>query len=146
MLDGGETHVSVGQRALHDAGLDIPIFGMVKDEYHKTRALCDSNRELGIATEQAVYVFIYRIQEEAHRFARSHAEGAKRKTLRRSELEKIPGIGPSKAKILLSHFGSIKKLRLSEKDEIAAVKGVSKKDAEAIVSYFNSEKNRSNKK
>ena len=136
LLDGGRGHVSTVRTLLDELGLEIPVFGMVKDSYHKTRALTDVQDEISIARDQAVFSFIYRIQEEVHRYTVSRMQGAKRKTLTTSSLEKIPGIGPAKAKRLLTHFGSIKRLREATADEIAALPGMGRRDAEAISAYF----------
>ena len=136
LLDGGKNHVAVGREVLSELGLSIPIFGMVKDEHHKTRTLCDEENEFGIAHEQMLYALIYRMQEEAHRFAVKHASGAKRKTLRRSSLCEINGIGDKKAKLLLTSFGSIKRLSTASVEDIASVRGITRADAENIVKHF----------
>jgi excinuclease ABC subunit C len=112
---------------------------MVKDDYHKTRALCTDTEEISVAREQAVFMLLYRIQEEVHRFTLSRMEGAKRKTLKTSSLERIPGIGPAKAKLLLKHFGTLGAIRTASIEQLLQVKGVSQKDAHAIVTYFQQE-------
>ena len=116
--------------------LDIPVFGMVKDDYHKTRALCTETEEINISREQAVFMLLYRIQEEVHRFTVSRMEGAKRKTLKTSSLEKIPGIGPVKAKALLKHFGTLGAVREAGTALLATAKGISQRDAEAVYRYY----------
>jgi len=137
LVDGGVGHARAGLAALAEAGrTGIPLFGMVKDEFHKTRAMTDGESEISFAKRREVYVLIYRIQEEAHRIAVSSVMRAKSKTLTRSSLEKIPGIGPAKAKRLLSAFGSLRALAAAGKDEIAAVRGISKRDAEAVENHF----------
>ncbi len=136
LLDGGKTHVAAGKEVLRELGLNIPTFGMVKDDYHKTRTLCDEENEFGISHEQILYTLIYRIQEEAHRFAVKHSSGAKRRTLRRSSLCDISGIGDKKAKLLLSAFGSIKRLSSASAEDISSVRGITRTDAENIVKYF----------
>ena len=80
-------------------------------------------------------MFVYKLQEEVHRFTVSKMDTAKRKTLKKSSLEKIKGIGPSKAKLLLSHFKTIATLKAASKEELEKV--VSSKDAENIIEYFN---------
>lgn len=137
LLDGGKGHVSVVRQLLREMKLDIPVFGMVKDDYHKTRALCTDSEEISIAKENAVFVFIYKIQEEVHRFTVSKMDSAKRKTLTKSSLTKIDGIGDAKAKILLKHFGGIGRIKTASAEEIAAVKGIGKTDAQKIFEYFN---------
>lgn len=136
LLDGGRGHVSTVRGLLDELGLDIPVFGMVKDSFHKTRALTDEHDEIGIAREQAVFTFIYRIQEEVHRYTVSRMQNAKRKTLTTSSLEKIPGIGPAKAKKLLGKFGSIKRIREATREEIIALPGLGERDAAALAAYF----------
>lgn len=140
LLDGGKCHVSAVKEVLKNKGFEIPVFGMVKDDFHKTRALCDENCEISIARNRQIFTFIYKIQEEVHRFTVSKMDSAKRKTLKTSVLEKISGIGPSKAKLLLAHFGGISEIRKASENEIAAVKGISAKDAKAVFEYYNSEK------
>ena len=136
LLDGGKTHVSAVQEVMYEMGIDIPVFGMVKDDYHKTRALCTETEEISIAREQAVYGLIYRIQEEVHRFTVSKMTNAKAKTVKKSSLEKIKGIGSSKAKVLLAHFGGISAIKNATFDELVAVKGISKADAQNIIDYY----------
>lgn len=137
LLDGGKGHVSTVRELLEERGLDIAVFGMVKDDFHKTRALCTDTEEISIAKENALFVFIYKIQEEVHRFTVSKMDSAKRKTLTKSSLTKIDGIGDAKAKLLLKHFGGIGVIKTASESEIAAVKGISTKDAAKIKEYFN---------
>ena len=125
-----------------ECGYNIPIFGMVKDDFHKTRALTDGDREIGIATETAVFTMLYKIQEEVHRVAIKHTMDAKRKTLRRSKLEDIHGIGRVKAKRLLAAFGGPGRLREARIDDIAAVRGITPRDAEAIYRHFHKEEDK----
>ena len=141
LVDGGEGHVSVARAQLEADGIDIPVFGMVKDSFHKTRAITDGEREISIARSREVYNLIFRIQEEVHRFTVSRMSGAKRKSLRHSSLEAIPGIGPAKAKMLLSYFGTLSALSRAEEDAIASAPGITRRDAAAVRAYFD-EKNR----
>ena len=136
LLDGGKGHVSVVREVLAELGLDIPVFGMVKDDYHKTRALCDENREISIAREQQIFVFIYKIQEEVHRYTVGRMTNAKLKTLKTSSLEVIKGIGPKKARAILLKFGSLDAVKKADADALAETAGVSRADAQAIVDYF----------
>lgn len=140
LLDGGRGHVSTVKELLSELGIDVAVFGMVKDDYHKTRSLCTENEEISIAKENTVFVFIYKIQEEVHRFTVSKMSNAKRKTLTKSSLTKIDGIGDAKAKLLLKALGSYSAVKNAAEDELAAVKGISRRDAQNIVKYFNKEK------
>ena len=140
LLDGGRGHVAVVKELFREIGVDVPVFGMVKDDYHKTRALCTEAEEINIAKENALFVFIYKIQEEVHRFTVSKMDKAKRKTLTQSSLTKISGIGDVKAKALLKHFGGISAIKAASVDEISSVKGISHTDAEGIRNYFDKQK------
>jgi len=136
LLDGGQEHVNVIRRMMADYGYDIPVFGMVKDEHHKTRTLVDGEGELNIARHADVFRLIYGIQEEVHRYSVSRMTNAKRKTLKTSSLEKINGIGPAKAKALMSHFGTIKAIKNASLAELENARGISKADAAAIYEYY----------
>ena len=140
LLDGGRGHVGVVRELMAEKGLDIPVFGMVKDDFHKTRALCTEDGEISIARENAVFVLVYRIQEEVHRFTVSRMDAAKRKTLTHSSLTKIKGIGDAKAKALLAAFGGITGVKNASEEELAAVKGISMADAKKIREYFDRKK------
>ena len=135
LLDGGAAHVGVIRELMQSKGIEIPLFGMVKDDFHKTRAITDGEREISIAQETGVYAFVYKLQEEAHRFAVKKSQSAKIKTLTHSSLEKINGIGPKKAKLLL-HSMPLFKIRKAEVDELCTVKGISRQDAENIYEYY----------
>ncbi len=142
LLDGGDGHVKAVKPIIEQMGLDIPVYGMVKDDYHKTRAITDGEKEISIATEMNVYTFVYNIQEEAHRFAYLSSQNSKLKNLTRSSLEEIPGIGKKKAKILLCAM-PLSDIKIANAEELSKIHGISKKDAESIESYF---KNTANSK
>lgn len=140
LIDGGKGHVSVVKEVLNEENIYIPVFGMVKDEFHKTRSLCTEQDEINIAREQSIFMLIYRIQEEVHRFTVDKVMKAKRSTLTHSSLEKIDGIGPAKAKRLLGALGSFTAVKKASEQELLAVKGISKADAAKIYQYFNSKR------
>ena len=135
LLDGGAGHVGVIRALMHERGLDIPVFGMVKDEHHKTRALCTDEYDVSIAREQDVFRFIYGLQEEVHRFSVKRMGDAKRKTLRTSTLTEIKGIGQAKAKKLFEAFDSLDEIKNATADMIVA-RGFSARDAAAITEHF----------
>lgn len=136
LLDGGKTHVSAVKSVLAEMEIELPVFGMVKDDFHKTRALCTESEEISIAREQAVYGLIFRIQEEVHRYTVARMSNAKSKTIKRSSLENIKGIGPAKAKALLAHFGGIGAIKEAPLDELLKVKGISEQDARNIINHY----------
>ena len=135
LIDGGVGHVNVAREVACELGMDLRIYGMVKDDFHKTRALTDGTSDIAIAREMNVYAFIYKLQEEAHRFAVKSSQGAKTRTLTHSSLEKIKGIGPRKAKLLLSKM-SLSEIRQADEQTLAGVKGISAADAHEIYEYF----------
>ncbi len=136
LLDGGRGHVSVIRELLSEKNVHIPVFGMVKDEFHKTRELTDDEKYISIAHEQPVFLLIYGIQEEVHRYTVSRMTGAKRKTLKRSVLEEIRGIGQAKAKKLLAHFGGLGGVSGATEEELREVGGVTAADARAVKEFF----------
>ncbi|MBQ8140865.1 MAG: excinuclease ABC subunit UvrC [Clostridia bacterium] len=136
LIDGGRGHISVVKQLMREKGIEIPVFGMVKDDFHKTRALCTDTEEINIAKNKSVFMLIYGIQEEVHRFSVKRTTDAKRSTLKHSSLEKIKGIGPSKAALLLKELGGLAAVKRADVDELSAIKGISRTDAENIVSYF----------
>lgn len=135
LLDGGEGHVGTIKELFSELDIDIPVYGMVKDDFHKTRAITDGDEEISIAREMNVYMFIYNLQEEAHRFALKHSTRDKIKKLTNSTLTRIPGIGEKKAKLLLSSM-PIAKIKTASVAELVKIKGISQKDAESIREYF----------
>ena len=143
LLDGGKGHVGVIRELFAERGCLIPVFGMVKDDYHKTRALTDETAEISIARETAVFNFIYKIQDEVHRYTFGRMQNAKRRSVKRSALNDIQGIGPAKAKALMTHFKSITAIKSATRDELISVKGISGRDADTVIAYF-SEKQETN--
>ena len=136
LLDGGAAHVAVVRHLLSDMGIQVPVFGMVKDDFHKTRALCTDTEEISIAQDRAVFTAIYRIQEEVHRFSVKRMSDAKRDSLKTSSLEKIPGVGRAKAKLLLAHFGGLAAVRKADRDALAGAPGIGPVLAQEIYRYF----------
>lgn len=139
LLDGGKGHVSTVCDVLLEMHISVPVFGMVKDDFHRTRALCTENEEISIDNNRKIYNFIYKIQEEVHRFTVSRMMGAKLRTLTSSVLCEIDGIGKTKAKILLEHFGSVNEIAEASIDDLKNVKGISSSNAEKIYDRFHGE-------
>ncbi|MCI9588497.1 MAG: excinuclease ABC subunit UvrC [Oscillospiraceae bacterium] len=122
LIDGGETHAQVALRVTERFGLAIPIFGMVKDNRHRTRALMTpEGREIGIRQNQAVFALIGQIQEETHRFAITYHHESHSRSVRKSALDDIPGLGPVRRQALLKAFKSVKAIREAEVEELAQV-------------------------
>ena len=144
-LSTGFVGTGIISTVLSSLGLEIPLFGMVKDDYHKTRALTDGERELSIALDHGVYTFIYKLQEEAHRFAVKGTMASKTKTLTHSSLEKIEGIGHAKAKKLLAAM-SLSEIRVASEEKLSSIAGISAENAHAIATYYKTKKTGEKKK
>ncbi len=141
LMDGGIQHVNVAKKVLAEKGLsNIPVFGMIKDEHHKTRSLTDGENEIGLTTRQDLFVFIYRIQEEVHRFSLDRMDKKRRKSVSTSSLTAIKGVGEKTAAAILGHFGSFKAVKQADKASLMRVKGMSEKTADNIISYFEGDK------
>ena len=136
LLDGGKGQLSAIKSLFEEIGVDIPVFGMVKDDKHRTRALLGKEGEVYLNPFSSVFNLVANIQEEVHRFAIEYHRKMHRKNTIESELEKIEGIGKQKRITLLKHFKSIGKIKTASIDELVAVKGISLKNAEDIHSYF----------
>ena len=112
LIDGCINHARVAVEALSGLDLSFPVFGMVKDDRHRTRALVTPEGiTIAIDAKQTVFALIGNIQEETHRFAISYHRKLRSKRLRYSELDRIPGIGPKRKQELLKTFGSLTSIR-----------------------------------
>ena len=135
LIDGGQTHADAARQVLEGFGLAVPVFGMVKDHRHRTRALVTPmGREIGIQQNQAVFAMVGRIQEETHRFAVTYHHESHSRSARRSVLEEIPGIGEARRAALLKHFKSVKAIREAALPELEAV--VPRNAAQAVYDHF----------
>ena len=119
LIDGGVNHANVALEALRELELSFPVFGMVKDERHRTRALVTpEGRQINIDSQPAVFALIGNIQEETHRFAITYHRQLRSKRLRYSELDAIPGIGPKRKAELLKTFKSLTAIAHAELPEL----------------------------
>ena len=135
LIDGGVNHANVAVKVLETLGLTIPIFGMVKDDRHRTRALVTpEGKEIGIQGNQAIFSLIGQIQEETHRFAIEFHRQQQNQRVRASVLDQIPGVGEKRRSDLLRHFKSIKKIKEATQAQLAEV--VPKNAAQAVFDYF----------
>lgn len=136
LMDGGLPQVHAAQAVLADLGISIPVLGMIKDEHHKTRTLTDGEHEISLNRRQDVFVFLYQIQEEVHRYALSRMDARRRKTVKQSSLVQIKGVGETRAKALLLHFGTLDKLKHATLEQLREVKGISEETAQNILRHF----------
>ena len=139
LIDGGDAHAAVAQRVLEAFGLSIPVYGMVKDDRHRTRALVTPDgREIGIQGVPALFAFIGQIQEETHRSAVGFHHKQHTKTGTGSVLEKIPGIGETRRKKLLKTFGSVKAIKGADLQDLEQV--LPRNAALSVYNYFRTPK------
>ena len=109
---------------------------MVKDNKHKTRAITKDGREIEIRDGRRVFTLISSIQEEVHRFAITYHKEKHTRSALETKLTLVEGIGKKKAEILMKTFKSLSKIKAATKEELEAVRGISKKDVENIKSFF----------
>ena len=140
LVDGGAGQVNAVRRALEDAGVFVPTAGMVKDDFHKTRALTDGENEFSFAKNQRLFQFLYRVQEEVHRFTLSRMDARRRKSVKTLSLTAIPGSGEKKATALFSRFKTLAAMREQSEEELAKTPGVSRADAKKLWEHFHPEK------
>ena len=135
LIDGGVNHANVAVRVLEELGLSIPVFGMVKDDRHRTRALVTpEGREIGIQANQAVFSLVGQIQEETHRFAIEFHRQQQNQRVRGSVLDKIPGVGEKRRAELLKRFKSVKNISSASLAELE--QAVPRNTAKAVYDYF----------
>ncbi len=138
LLDGGEQHVAAVKPIIDAYGLDIPVFGMVKDQKHRTRAISALGEEVAIAKNRQVFTLIGTIQEEVHRFAITYHRKTRSKGITGSSLTAIEGIGEARAKALLKHFKTITAIKNATEEELASVSGMTKASARSVyLAYHN---------
>ena len=138
LLDGGKGQVSAVLPVVAQTGLEIPVFGMVKDDRHRTRAIVSDTGEIAIRPNRAVFTFVTNIQDEVHRYAIGFNRQQRRRVLR-SSLEEIPGIGRKRAKELMRFFRTIKKISAASVEELEQAPGMTHPAAVSVYNCFHAE-------
>ena len=141
MMDGGKGQVNAAKEILDKLKLNIEICGLVKDDFHRTRGIIYNNKEFNVDLNSRAYKMIYKIQEEAHRFAINYHRNLRSKTMFKSELDDIKLIGPKRKENLLKHFKSIDKIKKASIQELMEVESMNEKSAESIYEHFRRAKN-----
>ena len=136
LLDGGKGHVGVIEPIIKARGYDIPIFGMVKDNKHKTRAITNKGSEVSIINKRSIFTLISTIQDEVHRFAIGYHRQKRSSNTFKSSLTKIDKIGVTRAKALLKHFGTIKNIEIADLEELEKAPTMNKESAKSVYNYF----------
>lgn len=138
LLDGGMNHAKIGEAVLENLGLRIPVFGMVKDNRHRTRALTDSDgNEIALVGNTAVFALVGGIQEEVHRFAISYHRELRSRRLAYSSLDAIAGVGPKRKQQLLKKFKSLTAISGATLEELREV--LPERTALAVREHFDRE-------
>lgn len=136
LIDGGITHAAAAERALDELGVKVPVFGMVKDDRHRTRALVTSDgREICINSNPAAFSLVGNIQEETHRFAIEYQRSLRSEGFG-SELSSISGVGAVRKNALLRHFKTLKAIKNADIEELS--EAVPQSTARAIYEFYHS--------
>ena len=136
LLDGGKGQVSAVQKVFDKYGIDIPLWGMYKDDKHRTKGLISATKEFELDKTSNLYRFVASIQEEVHNYAITYHRSLRNKSLTKSSLDDIPGVGEKRKKALLSNFKSIEDIKNASVEELSQVEGLNKSVAENIYNYF----------
>ena len=136
MMDGGKGQVNVALDVLKKLNLSIPVCGMVKDDFHRTRGLYYNNETIQFPRNSEAFRMITRLQDEAHRFAIEYHKNLRSKGQVHSVLDDIKGVGPSRRKALMRYFKDIGNIREASVEDLMKAEGITKKVAEEIYSFF----------
>lgn len=136
LLDGGKGQVTAVMPVLKKYELNVPIFGMVKDGSHRTRAITGEGGEISINSRRSVFTFVSKMQDEVHRFAIGYHHQRRKNTAFKSSLTDIEGIGTVRAKSLLKHFHTITNIRNADVQELELCPKMTHDSAVAVYNYF----------
>ena len=136
LLDGGKGHVAAVQPILEELGLPVPLFGMVKDDRHRTRAIAVSGGEIAIRSHRRAFTLVSSIQDEVHRYAIDYHRQQRKKGAVSSTLTSIPGIGEARAKALLKHFKTVAAVSEADLAELENAPGMTKPAALRVWEHF----------
>lgn len=136
MMDGGKGQVNVCLQVLQELGLSIPVCGMVKDDFHRTRGLYFNNEEIPIDRHGEGFKLITRIQDEAHRFAIEYHRTLRSKSQVKSVLDDIEGIGPVRRKALMRRYQSIDRIKEASISDLAMTESMNEQAAKAVYDFF----------
>ncbi len=138
LLDGGKGQVGAVLPVVEASGLPIPVFGMVKDDHHRTRAIVSDSGEIAIRPNRAVFTFVTNIQDEVHRYSIGFNRQQRKRVLG-STLEEIDGIGKKRAKELMRFFRTIRKISTATVEELEQAPGMTHPAAVSVYNYFHEE-------
>ena len=136
LLDGGKGQVSSVKKVLDKYNVEIPLWGMYKDDKHRTKGLISQDKEIELDRTSNLYRFVASIQEEVHNYAISYHRSLRNKSLTKSELDDIQGIGEKRKKALLNHFKDIEAIKNATFEELLEVESMNKSSSESVYEYF----------
>ncbi len=132
LLDGGQGQVNAVLPVVKQFGLEIPIFGMVKDNRHRTRAIAESGGEIVLNSKRQAFTLVSSIQDEVHRFTVEYHRKKRKASTLAGTLTGIDGVGKATAKALLGHFKTMKAIKAATAEQLKEVKGISERVAQNI--------------
>ena len=136
LLDGGQPQVNAVLPVIKKMNINVPVFGMVKDNRHRTRAIAFDGGEIEINSHRSAFTLVSCIQEEVHRFAITYHHKKHQKSSFTSSLLRIDGIGEKKAKALMKHFKTVSAIKEASVEELAQVSSISQSNAQSIYNYY----------
>jgi excinuclease ABC subunit C len=136
LLDGGKGHVGAVTPLLRGMGVTVPVFGMVKDDRHRTRAIAADGAELSMSSLRSAFNLVTAIQDEVHRYSITYSRAKHQSSSLELRLEAAPGIGPTRARALYLRFRSMKAISAATVEELAATPGMNHSSAERLYAYL----------
>ena len=136
LLDGAAGQMSAVEPILKKYNVNVPLFGMVKDSKHRTRAIASFGGDISIKSNKSAFNLVTAIQDEVHRYAISYHKKRRTANMLNSELMKIEGVGKTRATALFKHFKTLSAIKCADVQTLAAVKGVGKAAAQSVYDYF----------
>ena len=137
LLDGGKGQVSAVKKVLEENGEDIPLWGMYKDDRHRTKGLLNGEKTIELDRTTSLYRFVAGIQEEVHNYSISYHRSLRDKKMTKSILDDIPGIGPKRKKALMDKFKDVDKLKKASKEDLVAIDGITDRLADEVLRHIN---------
>lgn len=138
LLDGGKGQVVVAKQVLREMNIDVPLFGLVKDDKHRTRAVTGDGGEISVNSRRALFTFLSKMQDEVHRFAIGYHHERRSKNTFKSSLTEIEGIGEKRARAMLKYFRTIDNISKADLEELEGCPQMTKNAAVAVYRYFHS--------
>ncbi len=136
LLDGGKGHVNAVMKVIKHFDLNVPVYGLVKDNKHRTRAIATDGGEISVSKKSQAFILMTKIQDEVHRFAISYMKSKHTKKSFSFELTKVKGIGIKKAQKLILEFKTINSLKAASKEELAKAAGVNEQTAKSLYEFI----------